>query len=30
VREVAVAMLILENGMIGTFLAIDLFLFYTF
>jgi NADH-quinone oxidoreductase subunit M len=30
VREFAVAMLILETGMIGTFLALDLFLFYTF
>jgi NADH-quinone oxidoreductase subunit M len=30
VREFVVAMLILETGMIGTFLATDLFLFYTF
>ena len=30
VREFVVAMLILETGMIGTFLATDLFLFYVF
>jgi NADH-quinone oxidoreductase subunit M len=30
VREFCVAMLILETGMLGTFLALDLFLFYTF
>jgi NADH-quinone oxidoreductase subunit M len=30
VREFIVAILILETGMIGTFLAVDLFLFYTF
>src|SRR5581483_11917221 len=30
VREFVVAMLILETGMIGTFLALDLFVFYTF
>ncbi|MDB4967629.1 MAG: proton-translocating NADH-quinone oxidoreductase, chain, partial [Myxococcales bacterium] len=30
VREFVVAMLILETGMIGTFLAIDLFVFYVF
>ena len=29
-REFVVAMLILETGMIGTFLATDLFVFYTF
>jgi NADH-quinone oxidoreductase subunit M len=29
-REFVVAMLILETGMIGTFLAIDLFVFYVF
>ncbi|MGZ3407926.1 MAG: Fe-S-binding domain-containing protein, partial [Polyangia bacterium] len=29
-REFVVAMLILETGMIGTFLATDLFLFYVF
>src|SRR4029077_17772953 len=30
VREFTVAMLILETGMIGTFLALDLFVFYVF
>ena len=30
VREFAVAMLVLETGMIGTFLAVDLFVFYVF
>ncbi len=30
VREFAVAMLVLETGMIGTFLALDLFVFYVF
>jgi NADH-quinone oxidoreductase subunit M len=30
VREFVVAMLILETGMIGTFLALDLFVFYVF
>jgi NADH-quinone oxidoreductase subunit M len=30
VREFMIAMLVLETGMIGTFLALDLFLFYTF
>jgi NADH-quinone oxidoreductase subunit M len=30
VREFCIAMLILETGMIGTFLALDLFLFYVF
>ncbi len=30
VREFSIALLILETGMIGTFLATDLFLFYTF
>jgi len=30
VREFVVAMLVLETGMIGTFLALDLFVFYVF
>jgi NADH-quinone oxidoreductase subunit M len=30
VREFIVTMLILETGMVGTFLALDLFVFYTF
>jgi NADH-quinone oxidoreductase subunit M len=30
VREFVIAMLILETGMIGTFLALDLFVFYVF
>jgi NADH-quinone oxidoreductase subunit M len=30
VREFAIAMLILETGMIGTFVALDLFVFYVF
>ncbi len=30
VREFAIAMLVLESGMIGTFLALDLFVFYVF
>jgi NADH-quinone oxidoreductase subunit M len=30
IREFVVAMLILETGMIGTFLALDLFVFYVF
>ena len=30
VREFTVAMLVMETGMIGAFLAVDLFLFYVF
>src|SRR5262249_46428160 len=30
VREFVVTMLVLETGMVGTFLALDLFLFYVF